>query len=287
MIKLNFYTFLDISGGRMRFIKKIILSMLLLVLCTFINVDIEASASEKDYSVSNLEWDDSGEKILARWDRGEDKSPYKIQLYKGSKKIGSIITLHGNSYDFTRALKDAGSGSYYFTIYPSKVSADQRESETKTSPGYSLDYDLLRYFRSKLPPKNAASENKVQSPLHPWKHVGKRWQFIQSDDTLARSKWIYHNNKWYYFDLSTYMVIGWQYINNKWYYFKNDGDMATGWYFVNNRWYLLGNDGDMLTGWQNYNDKWYYLDTVHGYMYSNTTTPDNYKVNADGVYIAN
>lgn len=279
---------MDIKGGFMRFIKKFTLCLSALALIAFTDFDAQASSTDKNYSVDNLEWDDAGDKIMARWDKGEDKSSYKIQLYKGSKKIGSLITLHGDSYDFTRAITDAGTGTYHFTVYPGKVNAAQRADETKQSPDYSIDYDLLRYFRSKLPAKDTNIDNKpkIQSPLHPWKQAGKKWQFIQEDDTLARSKWILHNSKWYYFDSSMYMLTGWQFINSKWYYFSTDGEMLTNWRFIDNNWYLLGKDGDMQTGWQNYNEKWYYLDTTSGHMLKNTTTPDNYRVDANGVYIA-
>ena len=45
----------------------------------------------------------------------------------------------------------------------------------------------------------------------------------------------------------------------------------------------------MKTGWQIIDEKWYYFSTVSdgfkGSLQVNTTTPDGYKVGADGVWI--
>jgi hypothetical protein len=51
----------------------------------------------------------------------------------------------------------------------------------------------------------------------------------------------------------------------KWYYFDNEGYMKKGWILWNAKWYYLGENGDML------------LDTI---------TPDGYRLDKDGVYIA-
>ena len=39
---------------------------------------------------------------VATWDESEDKTSYKVQLYKGSKKIDSLITVQSPRYDFRK-----------------------------------------------------------------------------------------------------------------------------------------------------------------------------------------
>ena len=56
----------------------------------------------------------------------------------------------------------------------------------------------------------------------------------------------------------------WQYINDYWYFFNEKGYMVTGWVLWNNIWYYCSDSGAMLT---------------------NTTTPDGYRVGADGAWI--
>ncbi len=75
----------------------------------------------------------------------------------------------------------------------------------------------------------------------------------QQDET----GWWYQNNN------GSYPSNGWQLIDSKWYYFDETG------YMVANKWvgnYYLGSDGAMLI---------------------NTTTPDGYYVDANGMYISN
>lgn len=50
-------------------------------------------------------------------------------------------------------------------------------------------------------------------------------------------------------------------------------------------WWIENPDGTYLTNqWYLYNGQWYYMG-ADGYMLTNTTTPDGYTVNADGVWI--
>ena len=77
--------------------------------------------------------------------------------------------------------------------------------------------------------------------------------------TAADGRWWYSNAD------GSYPVSSWQQINGQWYYFDAEGYMATGWIEL---------DG-----------KSYYLDPSTGAMYANTRTPDNFWVDASGVWI--
>ncbi len=84
-------------------------------------------------------------------------------------------------------------------------------------------------------------------------------------------------------------VTGWVH-DGSWYLLDGDGLMATGWRWSEGSWYLLGQDGRMLTGWQKVGDAWYYLyETVgspQGACALNTVTPDGYRVNETGAWVA-
>ena len=41
----------------------------------------------------------------------------------------------------------------------------------------------------------------------------------------------------------------------------------------------------MVTGWKEINNLWYYFDNTNGNMLVDTVTPDNYTVNANGVWV--
>lgn len=127
-----------------------------------------------------------------------------------------------------------------------------------------------------------------------------------------------NKNGWYHFNSYGIMDFGWfKDEQGSWYYCNtaNDGwlgKMQYGWYFdeVDKHWYYLDlTTGVMPTGWQAINGKWYYFtpettaytyeydavnekwfykagNTVrpHGSMYVNETTPDGYRVDANGAW---
>ena len=79
-------------------------------------------------------------------------------------------------------------------------------------------------------------------------------------------KWILDSKGWWYKRADgTYPKADWIQDKGKWYYFDNEGYMKKGWILWNAKWYYLGENGDML------------LDTI---------TPDGYRLDKDGVYIA-
>lgn len=59
---------------------------------------------------------------------------------------------------------------------------------------------------------------------------------------------------------------------------------AVRWQYKNDKWYFINESGDMVTGWINWKSKWYYCGD-DGAMYTNTTTPDGYKVGSDGAWV--
>ncbi|EPR92215.1 hypothetical protein M058_01315 [Streptococcus mitis 17/34] len=136
-----------------------------------------------------------------------------------------------------------------------------------------------------------------------WVKTGGTWYYLNKSGSMA-TDWVKDNGTWYYLNKSGSMATGWVKDNGTWYYLNKSGSMATGWIKDNGTWYYLNNSGSMVTGWVKDNGSWYYLDksgamttgwfTVSGkwyYAYNsgalavNTTTPDGYKVNANGEWV--
>jgi len=73
-----------------------------------------------------------------------------------------------------------------------------------------------------------------------------------------------------------------QNLDNTW----SNTDVSDGWFKDDSNWYFFKN-GVMQTGWlKDSNGKYYYLSS-NGNMLSNTTTPDGFKVDNNGVWIQN
>ncbi|MBQ5868320.1 MAG: hypothetical protein IIW68_03215, partial [Lachnospiraceae bacterium] len=131
----------------------------------------------------------------------------------------------------------------------------------------------------------------------------KGWWFKKTDGTWASDGWAYltwnGQDSWYYFDAEGYLVTGWVLYNGNWYYMHpiadgTQGHLYTGWNLIDGQWFYMNPEkgatqGAVLTGWNLINNIWYYFsevkDSTEGMMLSNTTTPDGYKVGADGAWI--
>ena len=100
-----------------------------------------------------------------------------------------------------------------------------------------------------------------------WKNTQSGWNYINDNGSKALG-WIQTPSGWYYLDTSGLMKTGWlQDADGKWYFL----DTAKG-----------IQEGKMLTGWNWIDGYCYYFDNQSGALLVNTTTPDGYKVNADG-----
>ena len=83
----------------------------------------------------------------------------------------------------------------------------------------------------------------------------------------------------------------WEFINGKWFAFGASGYIMTSWIYdpEYKNWFYIDVNRGMLTGWQLLNNKWYYFNPVsdgtRGRLFVNSTTPDGYKVGADGAWI--
>ena len=117
-----------------------------------------------------------------------------------------------------------------------------------------------------------------------WVRSGSRWWFRGSDGSYPSNGWDKIDKVWYYFDSSGWMQTGWVKDNGNWYYLDGSGAMKTGWLKDNGSWYYLDGSGTMKTGWFTVSGKWYYAYSS-GALAINTTTPDGYRVNANGEWV--
>ena len=112
-----------------------------------------------------------------------------------------------------------------------------------------------------------------------WSQEGEDWCFYTNTGEKLTSDWA---------------CVLWN-GTYEWFYFNADGKMADGWVTIDGETYYLnsnsdGNRGKMLTGWQSIEGKWYYFNTASdgkkGSMLRNTTTPDGYILDENGVWKA-
>ena len=139
--------------------------------------------------------------------------------------------------------------------------------------GFAIDFDRPEYYT------DAAIQAKggYRDATGTWRLNG--WWFLYDDGTFPHNEWVYLSwngrSDWYYFDVDGWMEDNWFYWNNNWYYLHTKYD--------NTR-------GHMYTGWHEINGKWYYFNTASdkgtlGAMLADTTTPDGYRVDANGAWI--
>lgn len=100
-----------------------------------------------------------------------------------------------------------------------------------------------------------------------WVQDGQGWYYVKADGSKAASEWQTVDGKDYWFDSNTYMAKGWrQFTDGNWYYLKpSSGALAKScWILDQQDWFYVGADGKLLR---------------------NTTTPDGYPVNENGIWV--
>ena len=155
-----------------------------------------------------------------------------------------------------------------------------------------------------------------------WKWLDNHYYYFASSGAM-KTGWLKDNELWYYLDkegimltglqeidgsryylnASGAMQTGWKWFDNHYHYFTGSGAMKTGWLKDKDRWYYLDKEGVMLTGlqeingsryylnasgametgWKQVDGNWYYFQT-DGSLLRNGTSPDGYKLNADGIW---
>lgn len=263
-----------------------------------------AQREAKDYSIDGLYWEDGDVQILAGWDEAEDKTAYKVKLFRNNKGITSYLTTNSTSYDFTSAIIEHGTGNYTFYAYPQKLGQESK----KVSETLKIDSEMLSDLKKNNPSivsaintkkrnqnnknnttnknNNTGTSSGASTGLNGGPGTSNKFNSTTSNTFNNSSNkgpgastnitnpktpaspgvWQLENNVWYFIDDATKQKASndWRFINNNWYFFNLDSSMKTGWLEWKGLWYYFNNDGSMLT---------------------NSTTPDGYVVDANGVWI--
>lgn len=243
-----------------------------------------ADTEVKNYDIdkSSLYWDITDSKVFVGWDETEDKTSFKVRLYKGNKAVTQFITTNKNTYDFTNYILENGSGTYKFYVYATKKGRDsQLVSETQT-----IDSEQITDLKKNNPNYKSSSSKKTSTTQKSSSGVTYNTTSSTSNTNtnvgpganLPSSSGASPN--------TSNFVKGWNKLDNTWYWLNDDNTLATNtWKEVSGKWYFFNENSAMVTGWKEINKLWYYFDNNSGDMLVDTITPDNYKVNADGVWV--
>ena len=274
----------------------------ILTLTLIFSLFTSISAFAADYAISDPYWD-IADKAYVGWEKGEDKSQYKLQVFKGNKKVSSNISTGSDRYDVTKIVVKHGSGSYTFKVYPSKGGKDltiestvyidaETVSDLKKKNNISKNNNTTGSSSTTTSTTGSSSTTSTGNTNNGgpgvtgstgWYQTNAIWHYRKADGT-ASTAWELINDKWYHFDVNGNMQTGWIDDNGFRYYLKpGDGDMANSWQLIDNKWYLFDESGHTKKGWVQYNNAWYYINDG-GEMAVNTTI-DGYNNNQDGIWI--
>ena len=98
-----------------------------------------------------------------------------------------------------------------------------------------------------------------------WEQTGTDWKFKKEDGTYAANEYLKINGEVYGFGEDGIMLLEWHLVNGTWHNFRTGGNMA-------------------FSRWIQTNGFWYYVDE-NGSLFVNGTTPDGYRVDANGIWI--
>ena len=202
----------------------------------------------------------------------------------GVRLVVVILKSQGTHYTDTRALLDYGFAiastggvdiaSKDVSVKKSITGAAKKEVVARTESAQQDQVINADSAKVDAAPKSIATSDVRAENYGPgmapdigWKESNGSWFYVKSDKTSARAEVLNINGKKYWFDADGKMAKGWrQDTSGSWYFMEDSGAMnSSGWLKYNGLWYYLGSDGKMLT---------------------NTTTPDGYTLNSDGVWVS-
>ena len=211
-------------------------------------------------------WEDSE----ARWSEVEGAGKYEVRLYRGNSLVTTITTSR-EKYDFYSYMNKAG--DYSFRVRAIDGSSDKKGEWTDKSEEYSISEEEV--YKGNTPGNLPENRHPSQSPGQPkygWSQDSAGWTFRMEDGNLAKSRWLFVDNNWFYLMENGYMKTDWIYVDNNWFYLNpisdgTRGAMKTGWIYVDNNWFYLnpisdGARGAMKTGWIYVDNNWFYLNPI-------------------------
>jgi len=268
--------------------KKLLLRTISLAAAGLLSIALGMSAfaatdDEKDYSIGDAAWDVRDNGIYATWDEPEDKTSYKLKLYRNDKSVGNYSASGKEEYPFAKIIADKGKGTYRFEVYGSKVKSSEREDNTAESDDLVVSSDdsgdITLNEVKELAKKEAASKGSGSSSSSSSASTsGAAGPGAASAASSKATGWVQNSDgTWgYKLNSTTLATATWQMVNGQWYYFNNQGVMQIGWQWI------PGSDGL---------ERCYYLEPAsngnlpQGACWMDATTPDNYLVDSTGAWV--
>ncbi|MCI8742125.1 MAG: hypothetical protein HFG62_08990 [Lachnospiraceae bacterium] len=207
-------------------------------------ITIKLGELEGTLEIEGVEWEDETSPV-GRWEDTDGARSYQVRLYRNGSSVGSTETVTNETYNF--ASRITREGEYYFKVRA--VNSNNKRGEWYESDYIYVDEEVLDDIKNGRYTNYSGSGSTSNTP-----------------GSTASAQWKRNNIGWWYeYADGTYPTNGWLLISNVWYCFDASGYMRTGW--------IQAGDG-----------QYYYCDTNSGAMLTNTWTPDNYYVGANGVW---
>jgi len=198
---------------------------------------IAAYAADYRIGAADWEYEESG-RVRAIWDEANDKTTYTLDVYRGSvsernKLYKNTIKTNGAAHDFGKTISKFGTGTYYYTVYPTKGGSSMKI----TSGALEVDSDMLSAIRKYINYDSSAGKKtytnskvaiNLDTPLGWTMLPDGTWKYRITKTSFAKNQWLRVNGKWYYFGADSVMLTGWQNIAGKYFYFNKSGDLWTG-----------------------------------------------------------
>ena len=195
-----------------------------------------------------------------------------IDLPKAGESTRAIETADWQSAAVAGWSSSAGAGSYEVKLYRDGKTVGTVKKTSETRWDFTDSMTKTGNYSFKVRPVNRLKpENVGQWKESPVKYV---------DGTAAGQNRTNLNG-------STAASGSWKQDSAGWGYLNSDGSWpAKSWQSIDGRWYFFNEAGYMAAGWILWNGKYYYCDPQSGRMLAGETTPDGYKVGADGAWIS-
>ena len=249
------------------------------------------SAEPQPDPSSSIEYGESVSYLRARGDKVKDISlPQNFTIKPQESKSIELQARYTGSYDSAYSPKVIIPTNRDWSSSDTSVATIDRDGNVTAHKSgtttITVTSDGKTYSTTVTVSDNASSNTSSARDIKygRWVRSGSRWWFKDSDGSYPSNGWDKIDKVWYYFDSAGWMQTGWVKDSGNWYYLGSSGAMKTGWLKDNGSWYYLDGSGAMKTGWFTVSGKWYYAYSS-GVLAINTTTPDGYRVNANGEWV--
>lgn len=222
--------------------------------CVVLTVQLKKYSGAIADVPEGVDWDYEGS---GTWDEVSNAAYYEVRLKRGTAVVGDIMKIDDTKFDFTSMITQKG--NYSFQVRSVNRYMTSKVSKWVSSERWTIDDETL----SELNRRGGGSNNFYTGSSN----TSSGTSSSSGGPSGAVTGWQKNATGYWYRNYDgTWPASRWQQINGYWYYFNAAG------YMVANDW-ICHTDG-----------KWYYLG-ANGAMLTNTRTPDNYYVDANGVYI--